>query len=197
MNDSEEDVRNYADRRRLKSAFLVIVTDIKPRGVYLHFIVHFIIYLFIYSFVRLRRRYKLPGTDQTLCWIASLNYTVQHLLTVRSRAMLIISPSSQVTHLSDFALSVQVFKPSLTGCYCIWGKNETTVAQRCNPNMKYHEVKKVPGGESLIYSYDVRWMFLGPVFVNWTRFARYIYDLFMLYAHCIFIIDEQLVKLLH
>ena len=52
------------------------------------------------------------------------------------------------------------------------------------------EVKKVPGGESLIYSYDVRWMFLGPVFVNWIRIARYIYDLFMLYTHCIFIIDE-------
>ena len=53
MNDSEEDVRNYADRRRLKSAFLVIVTDIEPRGVYLHFIVHFIIYLFIYLFIHL------------------------------------------------------------------------------------------------------------------------------------------------
>ena len=34
-------------------------------------------------------------------------------------------------------------------------------------------------------------------FVNWIRIARYIYDLFMLYAHCIFITYEQLVKLLH
>ena len=65
--------------------------------------IYLFIYLFIYSFVRLRRRYKPPGTDTF--WIASLNYTVQHLLIVRSRAMLIIFPSPQVTHLSDFALS--------------------------------------------------------------------------------------------
>ena len=163
---------------KVKKRLLVIVTDIKPRGVYLRFIVHFIIYLFIYSFVRLRRRYKPPGTDQTLCWIASLNYTVQHLLTVRSRPMLIIFPSSQVTHLSDFALSVQVFKPSLTGCYCIWGKNETTVAQRCNPNMKTMKLKR-----SLVESP----LFIVMTFVEcfWVPCLLIEYDLqdiFMIYS---------------
>ena len=55
MNDAEEDVRNYADRRRLKSACWLL-TDIKPRGVYLHYHCSFhylLIYLFIYVFIHL------------------------------------------------------------------------------------------------------------------------------------------------
>ena len=146
--------------------------------IYILLFILLFIYLFIYSFVRLRRRYKPPGTDHTLCWIASLNYTVQHLLTVRSRAILIISPSSQVTHLSDFALSLQVFKPSLTGCYCIWGKNETTVAQRCNPNMKTMKLKR-----SLVESP----LFIVMTFVEcfWVPCLLIEYDLqdiFMIYS---------------
>ena len=59
MNDAEEDVRNYADRRRLKSACWLL-TDIKPRGVYLHYhcsfhylLIYLFIYLFIYVFIHL------------------------------------------------------------------------------------------------------------------------------------------------
>ena len=68
---------------------------------------------------------------------------------------------------------------------------QTSVAQRCNPNMKPMKLKKVLGGEALF----IVMTFIECFRVPYLLIEYALQDIFMIY--CIFIIDEQLVKLLY